>query len=73
MTRQPVINEAEWIIRRAVELSRQPGDQSRTSGVGFNFETHEDAATATDEDGNTIHPFITNLDYTNDLNAVTIP
>lgn len=73
MTRQSTYNEMEPVIDEAVRRSTQPNQQSRMSGAGRGSLTHEDSATTADASGYTIHPFITNLDSTNDLHAVTMP
>lgn len=66
-------NEANLIIKRAVELSRVPGSGSRTSGAGRNVANHyNDISTTDDGSGGTVHVAMTELDFTNDPNAVTV-
>lgn len=56
-------NEADVIIKRAVELSRIPGSGSRTSGAGRGGGNHyNDLSTTDDGSGGTLHPFLLGVD-----------
>lgn len=70
MSRFDVRDPLKPVVERAVELSRQPDMVARESGAGFSVSTHEDSATQTDEDGNTIHIMLWDVDYWDDLNSV---
>lgn len=66
-------NQVDLILRRAVELSRDPLAAARTSGAGRGgFNHHEDISTTDDGSGGTTHAAMTELDYTDDPNAVTV-
>lgn len=62
-------NQADVIINRSVQLSHTPGQQQRESGAGRSSAWQEDLGTTTDEDGNTIHPFMLDIDHWDDPNA----
>lgn len=55
-------NPADDIIKRAVELSRQPGSSARESGAGRRGATNEDIVTRADDGGYTVHALIWDLD-----------
>lgn len=71
--RGEIKNPADDIIKRAVELSRQPGRSARESGAGRGgVATNEDVTTTDDGDGYTIHTAMTELDFTDDAHALTV-
>lgn len=69
MLRGQTDNQADRIVNRAVQKSRTPGEQQRESGAGRAVNTFEDMGTTTDDDGNTIHAFLLDLDSLDDPSA----
>lgn len=70
MLRGQTDNDADRIINRAVQVSRQPGAQQRESGAGRGVNTFEDLGIYEDEGGNAVHPLMLDVDSLDDPNAV---
>lgn len=69
--RGTIKNPADDLIKRAVQLSRQPGSGTRESGAGRGgVATNEDMTTAADDGGFTQHAFILDLDALDNNGAV---
>lgn len=62
-------NQVNIVLKRAVELSRIPGQGQRESGAGRGGAWQEDLGTTMDDDGNAIHPFMLDLDSLDDTGA----